>query len=53
MKDKFYMWLAQRLPKRLVYFCAVRVGAHATTRQFSAQIVPDLNFLEALKRWYK
>ena len=51
MKDKFYMWLAHKLPRRLVYFCAVRVAAYATTRQYASTIVPDLKALDALKRW--
>ena len=51
MIDKFCMWLAWKLPKRLVYFCAIRVDAHATTNEYSNQIVPDLTAMDALKRW--
>lgn len=47
----FYMHVAWMMPRRLVYWCAVRVGAHATAGQYSDQVVPDLNVMEALKRW--
>lgn len=51
LTDKAIMALAWLLPKRLVMWCAVRVGAHATTGQYSNQLVGELTFLEALKRW--
>jgi hypothetical protein len=51
MKDKFLMWLAFNLPKRLVMWCAVRVGAHATTGQYSETVVPQITFMDALGRW--
>ena len=47
------MWLAWKLPKRLVMWAAVRVGAHATQGKYENQVVPDLTFLDALKRWDK
>ena len=53
------MWLAWKLPRSLVYWCAVRVMAHATTvpdkplagvlRQ--CPIVPELSIIDALDRW--
>ena len=49
--EKFLMWIAWRLPKRLVMWCAVRVHAHATTGEYSHQIVPELTALDAAKRW--
>jgi len=51
MADKILLWLAYRLPRRLVLWCAVRVGANATTGEWSTQVVPDLLFMDALKRW--
>lgn len=51
MKDKLCLWLARRLPRRLVMWCAVLVGAHATSGEYSWQIVPELTFMDALKRW--
>lgn len=48
-------WLAQTiagwLPRRLVYWCALRVAAHATQGPYGTQIVPELFFMDALKRW--
>jgi hypothetical protein len=51
LKETFVMWLAWKLPRYLVYLCAVRVLAYATTGKYSTQAVPELNALEALKRW--
>lgn len=49
--EKFYIWLAWRLPARLVRWCAVRVVAHATTGPYSGTVVPNLPAMEALRRW--
>jgi hypothetical protein len=49
--EKALMALVWRLPRRLVYWCAIRVVAHATQGPYSAQIVPDLSAMDALKRW--
>jgi len=43
--------IAWILPRQIVYFCAIRVGVHATTGRFSNQIVGELTFLESLHRW--
>lgn len=51
MKDKFWQWVANRLPKRLVYFCSIRLMAHATTGEYSSTITPRLTIIKALKRW--
>lgn len=50
--SKFYEWLAWKLPKGLVYWCALRVGAHATTGEYSNQTVPELTLIDATQRWY-
>lgn len=49
--EKLFIKLIWRLPNKIVYWCAIRVGANATTGKFSNQIVPDLSFLDALQRW--
>lgn len=49
--EKFYKWLAHRLPRRLVFFCAVRVGAETTTGKFGNTIVPEITLITCLKRW--
>lgn len=49
--EKTMMWFVWKLPKSLVYWCAIRLGAHATTGKYETQIVPELNFMDALQRW--
>ncbi len=49
--ERALMALVWRLPRRLVFWCAVRVGAHATTGAYSNQVVPELRFTDALQRW--
>lgn len=51
MYEKIIMYVAWKLPKRLVMWCAIRVIAHATQGEYSTQIVPDLTAMDALKRW--
>lgn len=53
MMEKFWIWLAYRMPRRLAYWCTIRVGAHATTGRYGSQIVPDLHLTQALERWEK
>jgi hypothetical protein len=43
--------LAYRLPPKIVYFAAIRLGAHATVGEYESQIVPDLLFMDAVRRW--
>ena len=51
MRERIAIRLAWLLPKRLVYWCAIRVGAHATTGEHGSTVVPELTFMDALKRW--
>ena len=51
MKDKFFLWLAWKVPKKLVYFCAVRLIASATTGKYSNTVVPELTATDAVDRW--
>lgn len=51
MLDKIAMKIAWMLPRRIAYWCAVRVAAHATAGKWSTQDVPDLRVLDALTRW--
>lgn len=51
MKERFWSWLARRLPRELVYHAVIRAGVHATTGQYSMQVVPELTFGECLQRW--
>lgn len=54
--DRFWMWLAWNLPRRLVYWCAIRVGTHEPTDltrgEFIAwEIVPNRTFLDGIRLW--
>ncbi len=51
MFDKFWMWLAWLLPRRLVYWASIRLISAATVNQYSNTVVPDLSALDAIKRW--
>lgn len=50
-KLKLQMWIANHLPRWLVYWAAIRLMAHATTGKYDTTIVPELNAIDALKRW--
>ena len=51
MKDKILMSVVWKLPKSIVYFCAIRLVAYATTGKYSRTIVPELSAMDAIKRW--
>lgn len=51
VKEKIAIWIAWRLPRYLVMWCYMRVGAHATTGAFGNTIVPELSMMDAIKRW--
>lgn len=51
MIERFWMWLAWKLPRGLVYWCFVRVAAHATTGRFGGDESIALTLVEAMKRW--
>lgn len=43
--------LVWRLPHRVVMWATIRAGAHATTGSFSSTVVPEVTFMDVLKRW--
>lgn len=51
VKTKITRWVAHRLPKRLKYFVAIDILAHATTGKYSNTVVPDLTIMEAIRRF--
>jgi len=53
MIDRFWWWLAWRLPRRLAYLTTVRVATNATQGEWSKQEVPALTAMDALRRWEK
>jgi len=48
---KFYEWLAWRLPRKLVYYCAVRLMAYATTGRWGHEFPDQVRMMKALERW--
>ena len=51
MIEKILIWITWRLPKSLVMWCGFRIGAYATQGKYDTQIVPELGFMDAMKRW--
>jgi hypothetical protein len=51
LAEKILLAIVWKLPKKLVYWCAIRVMAHATTGEYGDQITPELLATDALKRW--
>lgn len=49
--DRFYRWLAWKLPRGLVKWTSMRLIAHATQGQYSTTIVPELTAMDAFDRW--
>lgn len=49
--DRLARKAAWLLPRRVVEWAYIRVGAHATTGPFEDTVVPDLGMMDALKRW--
>ena len=52
MKNEFYCWLANKLPRGLAYWCAIRVMSHAACAN-PAQEVDTLTPAQCLKAWSK
>ena len=53
MRTKVALWFVGLLPQWVVYWCGIRLGAHATTGKHSSQIVSGLTMMDALRRWGK
>ena len=51
LKDYFWFWFVSKLPKKLIYYCAIRLMVAATVGVHNNTIVPELTCIEALKRW--
>lgn len=43
--------IAWLLPKSVVMWAYLRVGAHATTGKYGSVIVPEVSMMDALDRW--
>jgi hypothetical protein len=53
MSEDFWLKLAWWLPRRLVYWCAIRLGCHATQGQWDTESPTTLLMVDALNRWEK
>ena len=49
--EKALLKIVWALPKKLVYWCAIRLMVNGTVGNYSSQIVPELTCMDALKRW--
>jgi hypothetical protein len=49
--DSVWRWLAWMLPRKLVYWAAIRLMGHATMGQYGETDPNDLPVMEALHRW--
>ncbi len=47
----WHMTVARLLPPWLVYACAVRLMAHATTHRYSNKTPDEASVIAALKEW--
>lgn len=49
---KLYQWIANKLPKKLVYFCYIRFMAFASTHGEGEKMTPDeITFSKAVEIW--
>jgi hypothetical protein len=53
LREKLLLWFVWHLPRKVVYWCTIRLIANATTGPYSGQIVPALTAMDALQRWEK
>ena len=51
MLERFWCWLAWRLPRDLVMWCAVRLMAYATTGPYDKTQPGEISIIDALNRW--
>lgn len=52
LMDKFYWWIAFKLPKRLVYHAYIRLHAYATCQKpWSGRHPSECTWDEAVKVW--
>jgi hypothetical protein len=50
--DNVATWIAWHLvPRRVAYWCTIRLGVHASGPKYPTQIVPELTVADALQRW--
>lgn len=53
MITTFYRWLADILPRELVYYCTIRLMVHGTTGRYSHTNTASVRAITLLNRWDK
>lgn len=48
---KFWYWLVDKLPRKIIYFCFMHVMVYTTTGKYGNTIVPGLSGMDAIKRY--
>lgn len=51
LKEKVLVWVVWRLPRSLVYWCAVRLMSAATVGRYADTDPTQLDVVTALERW--
>jgi len=51
LREKSLIWIAWHLPWDLVYWCTIRIGAHATQGEWGHECPSNLLYFTALARW--
>jgi hypothetical protein len=51
--EKVSIWIANRLPRRLVYHAGIRLWDNATTGECNEELILDVTVSDALYRWGK
>ena len=47
----FYQKVASMLPRAIIYWAMINVGVEVTTGKYENTVVPELTFMDALKRF--
>lgn len=49
--EKFIIWFVWLLPAKLIYYCAVRAAANATTGDYGNKTPGDVSIIDMLEAW--
>lgn len=51
LRDDLVRVIVWHMPKRIIYWAAIRLMSHASTGKYSDSVVPNITIIEALDRW--
>ena len=51
MIEKLYQWIAWKLPKRIAFWCFMRLCAHATQGKYGNDTPTNMTWETIIKRW--